>query len=94
MTKRVDWGDILEQFALPILVGEDEAALQERLFREAARRLDGVLRQFADGGRRAWPQPRGQGSYQGYPTPRQRRELARRLVQSRRRAAASNPRRP
>jgi folate-dependent phosphoribosylglycinamide formyltransferase PurN len=78
MSEQVDAGDIIDQFEVPIQAGENEQSLQQRLFRAAAERLPGVLKDYARGCLAPRPQPEGQGSYQGYPTPQQRRQLARR----------------
>ncbi len=75
MTERIDDGDVIAQFKVPIGTKVSEQALSNRLFETAAARVEHVLHDFAHGDIKPQPQTRHDATYQSYPTAGQRRQL-------------------
>ena len=75
MTERIDDGDVIAQFKIPISSKQGEQALSNQLFETAAAQVANVLRDFARGDIKPQPQARDHATYHSHPTARQRRKL-------------------
>ena len=75
MNQRIDEGEIIAQFKVPIQPKTGEQTLSNELFETAAARVENVLHDFARGQIKPQPQPRDNATYQSYPTALQRRQL-------------------
>lgn len=75
MTQRIDDGDVIAQFKVPITSKTSEQTLSNELFETAAARVENVLHDFSRGQIKPQPQPRNDATYQSYPTALQRRQL-------------------
>lgn len=75
MNRRIDDGDVIAQFKIPISSTSNEQSLSDELFETAAAQVENVLCDFARGQTKPQPQPRNDATYQSYPTALQRRQL-------------------
>lgn len=75
MNQRIDDGDVIAQFTVPIHSDANEQDLTNQLFETAAEQVENVLNDFVRGQIKPQPQPRNSATYQSYPTALQRRQL-------------------